>query len=131
MARPDLGRVAHMSVARATFFASRIVELSAKGEGDLPNAIKRVAKEYGFSPSHVERVRKGRLKTMDVSVFARWRMAYLNFCQAQVEALQHDLAVERAMGADDDSMENFESEARELAQKVASAKAQASASRKN
>ena len=125
MARPDLGRVAQMSVARATFYASRIVENMADGEGDLPNAIRRAAKRYGFTPSHVERARKGRLKTMDVSLYSRWRTAYLEFLEEQVKKFQHELAIERATGEFDD-VDLFADEAAALVAKIGAAKAKAS-----
>lgn len=125
MERPNSGRDApKMSVARATLYARRMVENSADGEGDLPEAIKRVARKYGFTPSHVERARKGRLKTMDVSVFAKWRLAYLDFLESQVRKFQSELAIERASGEFDD-VELFEDEAEALAQKILAAKGKA------
>lgn len=125
MERPNPGREAHpMTVARATYYATQMVEREARGEGDVPNAIQRVARAYGFTPSHVERARKGRLKTMDVGVFARWRLAYLDFLQKQVLAFQHELAVERATGEGDD-VELFEHEAAALVAKIMAARAAA------
>lgn len=129
MERPNPGRDApNMSVAKASFYAQRMVEKTASGEGDLPNAIKRVARMVGATPSHVERARKGRLKTMDVSVFAKWRHAYLAFLEAQMRAFQDELAIERETGGFDD-VELFEAEAAALARKIAAAKAKAAKAR--
>lgn len=118
-----------MSAAKATLYAQRMVEREARGEGDLPNAILRVANRIGLTKWQVERLRKGRSKTVDVSLFAKLRLAYLAECERQIQKLQEELATERAMGVELDDMDDFESQARELAAKVAKAKAASRANR--
>ena len=118
-----------MSVAQATLYAQRMVEREASGEGDVPNAIDRIARRYGLTKWQVERLRKGRSKTVDIGLFAKLRLAYLAECERQITKLQEELATERAMGVELDDMDDFESQARELAAKVAKAKAAARAHR--
>lgn len=114
-----------MSAATATLYVRRMVEREADGEGDIPNAIERVARRWGLTKWQVERLRKGRSKTVDVGLFVKLRVAYLAECERQISKLQQELALERAMGADLDDMVDFDREAAELAAKVAKAKAAA------
>lgn len=114
-----------MSAATATLYVRRMVEREADGEGDIPNAIERVARRWGLTKWQVERIRKGRAKTIDIGLFTRLRMAYLAECERQISKLQQELALERAMGAHLDDMADFEREASQLAAKVAKAKAAA------
>ena len=83
-----------MSVDTAKFFLDGMVEDEWRGNGDLPHAVRRIARKIGASHSQVEHIRRGRAKTCDVTLFEKIRFAYLNHCQRQIELFQqkHDEA---------------------------------------
>ncbi len=115
----------------ATDYAQRIVDLEARASGDVPGALARLERRYGFSRWTLDRLRRGRTKRVEVGLFAKLRCAYLAECERQILKLQQELAIERAMGGDLDDMADLDREAEELAAKVARAKAAALAARRD
>lgn len=120
-------QVAKMSTIAASGYVRKMVDLEIARSGSRDRAFDRLSRDYGLTRSQIRHLRDGRAKTIEAGLFQRIRLAYLDFCERQVAALNHELALERAMGATDDSMADFESEARELGQKIAAAKAKVSA----
>jgi len=113
-----------MSAVAASHYVRKMVEHEAANSGSRDRAFDVLARRYGLTRSQMRHLRDGRAKTVEASLFQRIRLVYLDFCERQVAALNHELALERAMGASDDAMADFEREAAELAAKVAAAKAQ-------
>lgn len=111
-----------MSAETAALYARKMVDLEASASGDVPGALDRLARRYGVSRWTLDRLRKGRSKTVEVSLFGRLRAAYLAEVERQISKLEHELAIERAMGGDDDAVERAEAAALELAAKVEASK---------
>lgn len=59
-----------------------------------------VARHVGASPGTLENLRNGRLKTVAVHIFAGLRAAIERDIQAEIDALENDLAAARAAGLD-------------------------------
>jgi len=110
-----------MSVEAASDYARRLVEGEARGPGDLDNALDRLEQRYGIGRWTLVHLRTGRAKSCDMTIFARLRGAYLDLCERQVSKLQHQIAIEKAIG--DDTLEDLEAEASALAAKIAERKA--------
>jgi len=113
-----------MTVEAASDYARRVhgfLEAGVRDSEDLEFAFDSFERRYGVGRWTLEHLRKGKAKTCDVGVFARLRAAYLDLCERQVSKLQHEIAVERAVG--DDDLASLEAEATALAQKIAARKA--------
>lgn len=110
-------------VDEAGGYVRRMVEREARGWGDQTHAQTRLESRYGIPFWALERLRTGRAKTVDAGLFARIRGAYLDLCERQVAKLQHEIAVEKAL-TDDDTLEDLESEAFRLAQKITAKRTQ-------
>lgn len=117
-------RVAEMSTIAASGYVRKMVDREIANSGSRDRAFDALSRRYGLTRSQIRHLRDGRAKTIEAGLFQRIRLAYLDFCERQIAALNHELALERAMGAEDDAMADFEREASELAAKVATAKAQ-------
>jgi len=109
------------TVEQAGNLVRRMVETETRGWGDSENALSRLEARYGLPFWTLNRLRTGRAKTVEAGVFARIRAAYLDLCQSQVQRLQHEIAIEKALG-EDDTIEDLEREARALAAKIAAKK---------
>jgi len=110
------------SAEMATGYVRRMVETEAKGWGDQDNAMARLEVRYGISFWSLNNLRTGRAKTIEASLFARIRGAYLDLCSRHVAKLQHEISIEKALNSDD-TLADLESEAERLAAKIAAAKA--------
>ena len=99
-------------------FVRRMVARETKGWGDQGPAQQRLEARYGLSFWTLEHLRTGRAKSIDASLFARIRSAYLDICERQVATLQHEIAIEKAINGDD-TLEDLEREAAELVARVA------------
>lgn len=126
MTHPNLNHLEleAMSAETAALYARKMVDLEATASGDVPGAIDRLARRYGVSRWTLDRLRKGRTKTVEVGLFGRLRAAYLAEVERQIKKLEHELAIERAMGGDDDAVERAEAAARELSKALEEKKAQ-------
>ncbi|WP_271024941.1 hypothetical protein [Rhizobium sp. RCAM05973] len=101
---------------RATGYAKKLFQMTVKGWGDAPEALKECAKRSRMSERSYERLMKGETKDPKTSVLGRVRKAYLDFCHEQVKRLQHEIHIEMA-GSDDGSFEDLAAEAAALEQK--------------
>lgn len=110
------------TVETASGYVRRMVEREARGWGDQSGALQRLEARYGLSFWTLEHLRTGRAKTVEASLFARIRAAYLDLCQRQVSKLQHEISIEKALN-EDDSLQDLEREAEELAARIAAKKA--------
>lgn len=60
----------------------------------------RLEARYGIGFWQLSHLRSGRAKSVDLSLYARIRGAYLDYCERQISTLQHELEIEKAMNAD-------------------------------
>lgn len=101
-------------VATASSYVKLMVEREARGEGDLAGAMDRLARRYGLTRWQIERLRKGRAKTIEAGLFSRIRAAYLAEVERQISKLEHELALERAIGGEDAALARAETALCEL-----------------
>jgi hypothetical protein len=105
------------SVDVAGGYVRRMVEREARGWGDQTNAQQRLEARYGLPFWALDHLRTGRAKTVEAGLFARIRGAYLDLCERQVERLQHEIAIEKALH-EDDTLQDLEREASQLAARI-------------
>ena len=101
-----------MSAEAATEYVRTMVQRESRGPGDIDNAMQRLEQRYGLPFWTQWYLRKGKAKTVEASMLARIRAAYLDMCQRQVGNLLHEIAMETAAG--DDTLADLEAEARGL-----------------
>ena len=101
----------------ASGFVRRMVARETRGWGDQSSAQQRLEARYGLSFWTLEHLRTGRAKSVEASLFARIRAAYLDVCERQVATLKHEIAVEKAINGDD-TLEDLEAAASELAARI-------------
>lgn len=106
-----------MSTAVASEYVRRMVAREARGPGDTEGAMARLEARYGIGFWQLSHLRGGRAKTVDVSLFARIRAAYLDYCERQIRLLEHEIAVEKAINEDDD-LEDLVREAANLVARI-------------
>lgn len=109
-----------MSAAEATVYVRKLVDREARGSGDIPRAMERLATRYGIGFWQLSHIRKGKAKSVDVSLYARIRGAYLDYCEREVRALQHELEIEKAMNPH--ALEDLEDQVHALAAQIATEK---------
>lgn len=105
------------SAEAATVYVRRMIESETRGWGDNDNAVSRLGARYGLPYWTLNNLRTGRAKTVEAGVFARIREAYIDLCERQVAKLQHEIAIEKALG-NDEHLESLEVEASALAAKI-------------
>lgn len=111
-----------MSAETATLYVQRMVEREKPKAGNAEAALKTLARQYKLGFWHLTHLFKGRAKTLDTAKFVALRAAYLDHCAREIAALEHELAVERAVTGDDD-LTDLAAEASALAEKIASKRA--------
>ena len=89
-----------MSVEAATEYVRVMVQRESNGPGDLDRAMSRLEQRYGLPFWSLWYLRKGRAKTVEASLLARIRGAYLDMCQRQASNLLHEIEMEAAAGDD-------------------------------
>jgi len=90
-----------MSVDAATDYVRTMVQRESHGPGDLDNAMRRLEAKYGLPFWTLWHLRKGKAKTVEASLLARIRGAYLDMCQRQASNLLHEIKMEAAASDDD------------------------------
>jgi len=114
--------VASMSALAAGHYVKRLLERETRGSGDTEGALRRLEAKFGLPYWALVHLRRGVAKTIDADLFMRIRGAYLTYCEDQIRTLQHELVIERALVEADDDLLSLETEAAELAAKIAKAK---------
>lgn len=99
-------------------YARKMVERESRGNGDQLNALDRVGRRCGMTARSLRRLINGETKDPGLSVFARVRSAYLDYCARQIAELQHEIEVEKARIGGDDTFADLAAEAELLAAKV-------------
>ena len=112
-----------MSVDAATEYVRTMVQRESRGPGDLDNAMGRIEARYGIPFWSLWHLRKGKAKTVEASLLARIRAAYLDMCAKQAGNLLHEIEVEAAVGTADDADLDLAAALRALAQKIEARKA--------
>jgi hypothetical protein len=92
-----------MSVEAATDYVRTMVQRESRGPGDLDNAMTRIEAKYGLPFWTLWHLRRGKAKTVEASMLARIRAAYLDMCQRQASNLLHEIKIEAAVSDDLDS----------------------------
>lgn len=89
----------NMSTIVATEYVRKMVERETAGNGDVENAVRRLARKHGLSFWQIMHLRAGRAKSITVDAFVAIRGAYLEYCEDQIKQLRHE--VEEVRGKDD------------------------------
>jgi hypothetical protein len=89
-----------MSVEAATEYVRTMVQRESRGPGDLDNAMSRIEAKYGLPFWTLWHLRRGKAKTVEASLLARIRGAYLDMCQRQASNLLHEIEIEAATSDD-------------------------------
>lgn len=87
-----------MSTALASEYVRKMVERETAGNGDVENAIRRLARKHGLSFWQIMHLRAGRAKTITIDAFWAIRSAYLDYCEQQINDLKKE--VEEVRGSD-------------------------------
>jgi hypothetical protein len=111
-----------MSTAIASEYVRKMVERETAGNGDVENAIKRLARQYGLSFWQIMHLRAGRAKSITVDAFITIRTAYLEYCEAEIRALQEELRQDRAKYGENHDLQDLDTEVQALASKIRAAK---------
>ena len=93
-------KVAPMSVEAATDYVRTMVQRESHGPGDIDNAMSRLEAKYGLPFWTLWHLRRGKAKTVEASLLARIRAAYLDMCQRQASNLLHEIKMEAAADHD-------------------------------
>lgn len=112
-----------MSVDAATEYVRTMVQRESRGPGDLDNAMHRLEAKYGLPFWSLWHLRKGKAKTVEASLLARIRGAYLDMCAQQAGNLLHEIEIEAAAGTADDADLDLADALRALATKIEARKA--------
>lgn len=122
MALPNSGNeVPKVSAEAASDYVQRLVRLEEVSAGSKDNAIHKLARDYGLTPSQLVHLYKRRAKKCDVSLYAQVKAAYLDRCARMIARLQHDIAIEGASSVDADD-QDLAARASALAEEVAAKK---------
>lgn len=107
-----------MSTAIAAEYVRKMVERETAGNGDVENAIRRLARRHDLSFWQMMHLRAGRAKSITVDAFTSIRRAYVEYCEAEVRALQEEIRRDRERYEDNHDLRDLENEAQALAEKV-------------
>lgn len=108
-----------MSTAIASEYVRKMVERETAGNGDMENAVRRLARKHGLSFWQLMHLKAGRAKAISIDAFTTIRMAYLNHCEEQINQLRRE--VEAARGQHDD-FEDLDHQIEALASRIRQAK---------
>jgi hypothetical protein len=124
MTRPNqVHEVEPMSAAVASEYVRTMIHRESTGPGDCERAMRKIEAKTGIGYWTLDHLRKRKAKTIDVSLFARVRAAYLDLCERQVSRLQEELKIEKAI-CGDDTLEDLEREAAQLVARIAAKRAE-------
>jgi hypothetical protein len=101
MGLPNSGdEVPNVSASTATQYVKKLVALETIESRTDEAAFHNLALHYGFTVSQLVHLFKGRAKTCDISLYTRIKRAYYDRCVRLASALQHEMAIEEALGSD-------------------------------
>ncbi|MBD8556326.1 hypothetical protein IFT84_17600 [Rhizobium sp. CFBP 8762] len=103
-------------------YARKMVERESRGNGDQLNALERVGRRCGLTSRSLRRLINGEVKDPGVSVFAKVRMAYLEYCARQIAELKHEIEADKARFGNAAVLKDFDHEVEALESKLRAAK---------
>lgn len=92
-----------MSVEAATEYVRTMVQRESRGPGDIDNAMHRLEVKYGLPFWSMWHLRKGKAKSVEASLLARIKGAYMDMCGRQAAALLLEIETEAKRGNDLDA----------------------------
>ncbi len=107
-----------MSTAVAAEYVRKMVERETAGNGDVENAIRRLARRHNLSFWQIMHLRAGRAKSITVEAFTSIRRAYIDYCEAEVRALQQEIEQDRKRYEENHDLRDLEDEVQALVEKV-------------
>ncbi len=111
-----------MSTAIAAEYVRKMVERETAGNGDVENAIRRLARRHNLSFWQIMHLRAGRAKAITIDAFTSIRRAYIEHCEAEVQALQEEIIKDRERYEESHDLRDLEIEAQALAARIQLAK---------
>lgn len=80
---------------QASVWSKELTRMRARGPGDMDNAMRSVAREYGLDYWFIWQLRykRDRLKFLSISVYDRLKAAYQAECERQVRKLQNEIVI--------------------------------------
>lgn len=111
-----------MSTALASEYVRKMVARETAGNGDVENAIRRLARKYGLSFWQIMHLRAGRAKSITIDAFTSIRRAYLEYCEAEIRALQQEIQRDRETYEENHDLHDLENQVQALAEKLRLAK---------
>lgn len=111
-----------MSTAIASEYVRKMVARETAGNGDVENAIRRLARKHGLSFWQIMHLRAGRAKSITIDAFTTIRKAYLEYCEAEIRALQQEIQKDRETYEENHDLHDLEDQVQALAEKVRLAK---------
>lgn len=110
-----------ISPERAQDYAKKLFEMRVRGWGDETEALEDVAGRCGLSARSFKRLMTGETKEPGIRLFAKIRMAYLDYCHGLIKRLQQEIEIEKEIQGHA-AFEDIGAEVAVLAQKVEAAK---------
>lgn len=92
---------------QAVLWSRDLTRMKCRGPGDIENAMRLIEREYGIEYGYLWslRYRRGRLKTISISVYESIKAAYRAECARQLRKLRHEVEItERIAGPDSDAV---------------------------
>lgn len=84
-----------MSAPVASRYVHKLVKAERDHAPDEDAALEAIARRTKVGKWTLHNLKRGRAKTVDASIFERIRTAYLDWCERQLAALQHEIAIAR------------------------------------
>ena len=81
---------------RATKLVREMIHLKSAGPGGSRRAMEAIEREHQISFWQLDHLRKGKAKTIRVSLMAQLEKAYLAVCENQIRRIEERIRVERA-----------------------------------
>ncbi|HEY8358652.1 MAG TPA: hypothetical protein VIL30_14435 [Ramlibacter sp.] len=106
-----------MSATAATELVRKMVYEETRNIGDTQLAMQGLARRIGIGFWTLDHLRKGRAKSCDATLMSRIRAAYVDLCARQIEHLQNEIEIEKAV-SNDDTLADLELEIASLAKKI-------------
>lgn len=121
MSYPKNGDLEPMSAAVASEYVRRMIHREGTGPGDCERAMQMIEAKYGIGFWTLDHLRRRKAKTVDVSLFARIKAAFIDHCGRQAASLLHEADMAMRIEPNDD-VAAIEDEIRALVARLEAAK---------
>ncbi len=93
-------------VDRAVWWSKELTRLRARGPGDIENAMRSLERDYGIDYWAIWRLRyrRGQIKDIGISIYARLEAAYYRECERQRAKLAREIAATKLVAGVDDAV---------------------------